>query len=137
MDENISIRQLLQVMVEKDASDLYLMAGAPPGYRINGVIRRLGESDINPVTIERLSNDLMNEKQKADFAIDMEMNLSTAIPGPFSRQYLSSARHHWHGDSSNYHRYPLTCRAESSGCFSRHIHEQSRAGADGRCHRFR
>jgi len=69
------------VMVEKDASDLYLMAGAPPGYRIDGVILRLGEESISPALIERLSSGLMNEKQKAEFAIEMEMNLSAAIAG--------------------------------------------------------
>ena len=50
MTENISIRQLLKVMVDKSASDLYLMAGTPPGYRINGTIHRLGEMQLDPVT---------------------------------------------------------------------------------------
>jgi len=80
MNDDISIKQLLQVMVEKGASDLYLMAGAPPGYRIDGVILRLGETAINPAIIEKLANSLMNEKQKAEFAIEMEMNLSAAVP---------------------------------------------------------
>ncbi|MDX8396574.1 MAG: PilT/PilU family type 4a pilus ATPase, partial [Mariprofundaceae bacterium] len=81
MNDDISIKQLLQVMVDKDASDLYLMAGAPPGYRIDGVILRLGETPINPAIIEKLANSLMNEKQKAEFSIEMEMNLSAAVPG--------------------------------------------------------
>jgi len=81
MVDELKIRQLLQVMVEQDASDLYLMAGAPPGYRINGVIRRLGETEVNPAIIEQLADKLMSEKQKADFAMDMEMNLSAAISG--------------------------------------------------------
>ena len=81
MNDHISIKQLLQVMVDKDASDLYLMAGAPPGYRINGSILRLGEESITPVVVEKLANSLMNEKQKSEFSLDMEMNLSTAIAG--------------------------------------------------------
>jgi len=81
MTDELKIRQLLQVMVEQDASDLYLMAGAPPGYRINGVIRRLGDAEINPITVERLADKLMNEQQKADFATEMEMNLSAAVAG--------------------------------------------------------
>ncbi len=80
MNDEVSIKQLLQVMVDKDASDLYLMAGAPPGYRIDGVILRLGEMPINPAIIEKLANSLMNEKQKVEFAIEMEMNLSAAVP---------------------------------------------------------
>ena len=81
MSDEISIRQLLQVMVDQDASDLYLMAGAPPGYRIQGVIQRLGKQEMNPATVERLASDLMSEKQKSDFASTMEMNLSSAHPG--------------------------------------------------------
>jgi len=68
-------------MVERDASDLYLMAGAPPGYRINGTIHRLGDVAIKPASIDHLANSLMNEKQRAEFAAAMEMNLSAAIAG--------------------------------------------------------
>ena len=81
MADELSIQKLLQVMVDQDASDLYLMAGAPPGYRINGVIRRLGDQNVAPGTAEQLANSLMNELQKKEFASEMEMNLSTAYPG--------------------------------------------------------
>jgi len=81
MADELKIRQLLQVMVEQDASDLYIMAGAPPGYRINGVIRRLGDIDLTPATLEQMADKLMNAKQKVDFSTDMEMNLSAAVAG--------------------------------------------------------
>jgi len=81
MEEGLSIRKLLQVMVEKDASDLYLMAGAPPGYRMQGKIQRLGKDNMTPDIMERLADQLMSEKQKVDFATSMEMNLSSAYPG--------------------------------------------------------
>jgi len=81
MEEGLSIRKLLQVMVEKDASDLYLMAGAPPGYRLQGKIQRLGKENMTPPIMERLADQLMSEKQKVDFATTMEMNLSSAYPG--------------------------------------------------------
>jgi len=80
-DEKFSIRKLLKVMVDKDASDLYLTVGTAPGYRINGVIRRLGDEELTPVITERLAATLMTEKQKAVFATDMEMNVSAAYPG--------------------------------------------------------
>jgi len=80
MHDHSSIKQLLQVMVGKDASDLYLMAGTPPGYRIDGDILRLGEEPLSPAMLEQLADGLMNEKQKAEFATEMEMNLSVAIP---------------------------------------------------------
>jgi len=81
MPDKVSIRKLLGIMLDQDASDLYLMAGAPAGYRIQGSIRRLGEQSLSPALMEKLASELMNERQKAEFADEMEMNLSTALPG--------------------------------------------------------
>jgi twitching motility protein PilU len=81
MTDKLSIQKLLKVMMDQDASDLYLMAGAPPGYRINGIIKRLGDQNLAPATAEQLANSLMNEQQKKEFANEMEMNLSAAYPG--------------------------------------------------------
>lgn len=81
MTDELSIQKLLKVMTDQDASDLYLMAGAPPGYRINAVIRRLGDQKLAPETVEQLANALMNEQQRKSFAKEMEMNLSAAYPG--------------------------------------------------------
>ncbi len=81
MDEGISIRKLLQVMVDKDASDLYLMAGTPPGYRIQGVIKRMGKESFSPIIMNKLAAQLMTEKQKVEFSNCMEMNLSAAFAG--------------------------------------------------------
>jgi len=81
MDEGISIRKLLQVMVDKDASDLYLMAGAPPGYRIQGVIKRMGKENFSPIIMDKLAAQLMTEKQKVEFSNSMEMNVSAAFAG--------------------------------------------------------
>lgn len=79
--EVFSIRKLLKVMVDKDASDLYLTVGAPPGYRIQGELRRLGQDNLAPITTEKLAATLMTEKQKAEFATSMEMNVSAAYAG--------------------------------------------------------
>jgi twitching motility protein PilU len=81
MEDGISIRKLLQVMVDQDASDLYLMAGAPPGYRIQGVIKRMGKENFSPVIMDKLAAQLMTEKQKVEFSNCMEMNLSAAFAG--------------------------------------------------------
>jgi len=79
--DNISVLHLLKVMVEKDASDLYLMAGAPPGFRVSGSLKRAGNQILDTVSVERIAASLMSEKQKVTFANEMEMNLSTAYPG--------------------------------------------------------
>ncbi len=80
-ENDISMRKLLQLMVQKNASDLYLMAGAPPGYRIDGDIQRLGNQNLDPLLVENLADHMMSGKQKVDFSNEMEMNLSIAHPG--------------------------------------------------------
>jgi len=75
-ERQISIRKLLKVMVEHDASDLYLTADAPPSYRIKGKVRPLGEQALKGVICEQLANACMSEQQRANFSVEKEMNLS-------------------------------------------------------------
>lgn len=83
IEEGFSIRKLLKVMVDKDASDLYLTVGAPPGYRIQGELRRLGQDHLSPVATEKLAATLMTEKQKAEFATAMNVSAPYAGLGRF------------------------------------------------------
>ncbi|RME87462.1 MAG: type IV pili twitching motility protein PilT, partial [Zetaproteobacteria bacterium] len=78
----LSIKQLLMIMVKQDASDLYITAGMPPAYRINGVVHPLKNvPPLNPVQCEQLANSTMSEKQRAAFAETYEMNLALAFEG--------------------------------------------------------
>ncbi len=78
--QKLTIKQLLMVMVKKDASDLYITAGMPPAYRINGVVYPVKQPPLNPVQCEQLANSVMSEKQKAKFSAEYEMNLALAYP---------------------------------------------------------
>jgi len=78
--QTLSVKQLLMVMVKKDASDLYITAGLPPAYRIEGVVYPLKQEPLNPIQCEQLANSTMNEKQRAAFAEEFEMNLALAFP---------------------------------------------------------
>ena len=58
------MRELLEEMVSKGASDLHLTAGLPPQYRIDGLV---GSSDFPVLTGEetmRLAYSILNEEQK-------------------------------------------------------------------------
>ncbi len=79
--KKLGIRKLLKIMVDQDASDLYIAAGMPPGYRIKGAVQRVGENDLSAVDTEQLANSVMSGKQKARFSSEMEMNLSLSYPG--------------------------------------------------------
>jgi twitching motility protein PilU len=78
--QKLSIRQLLSVMAEKDASDLYITAGMPPSYRINNIIQPEKQQPLSAAQCEQLANSTMSEKQRATFAVNCEMNLSLAYP---------------------------------------------------------
>jgi twitching motility protein PilU len=76
----LDIRQLLKVMVERDASDLYLTADLPPHYRIQGVVQPIGDSPLTNDHLEALSLAIMREKQRREFEDAMEMNLALYYP---------------------------------------------------------
>jgi len=78
--QKLSIKQMLMVMVKKDASDLYITAGMPPAYRIEGIVYPVKQEPLNAVQCEQLANSTMSEKQRAAFANDYEMNLALSYP---------------------------------------------------------
>jgi len=78
--QKLSIKQLLMVMVKKDASDIYITAGMPPAYRINSVVYPVKQSPLNAVQCEQLANSTMSEKQRATFSAEYEMNLALSYP---------------------------------------------------------
>lgn len=76
----MEIRDFLKVMVERDASDIYLTVDSPPMYRIQGVTQPVGDGGLTTEALEELVQSIMNEKQKREFAETMEMNLALYYP---------------------------------------------------------
>src|SRR5215469_4776880 len=72
----MNILEYLKVMVETDASDLYLTVGSPPVYRIQGVMRPIGDHVFSAEELEDLAKGAMNEKQQAEFSACNEMDLA-------------------------------------------------------------
>ena len=79
----MEIRELLEAMVEKNASDIYITTGLPPMYRILGTTKdldgRFEEFDGN--TVQQLCWSVMNDKQREEFLESHEMNLALSYPG--------------------------------------------------------
>ena len=71
----MEIQSFLKVMVERDASDVYLTADLPPTYRIQGVTHAIGEAVLTNDHLEALAHEIMREKQRREFEQNMEMNL--------------------------------------------------------------
>ncbi len=76
----MNVRELLPIMIQKKASDLYLTVDSQPMFRVEGVTKPYTETILTPQAVEELANALMNEKQKAAFAEKLEMNLALYYP---------------------------------------------------------
>lgn len=74
------IKDLLKIMVERDASDIYVTTEAPPMYRIQGTTQPVGADNLTPDQTKELAYSMMNEKQTADFEQKLEMNLALYYP---------------------------------------------------------
>lgn len=76
-----AISRYLKYMVEKDASDIYFTVGAPPSFRVEGIVSN--HPDALPLTAEdtdNIANAIMNDRQKKVFEDEMEMNLALYTP---------------------------------------------------------
>ncbi len=76
----MNIRDILKVMVERNASDIYLTEGLPAMYRIEGVTQPVGSVPFTNEMLETLATDVMRDKQKKEFEESNEMNLALFYP---------------------------------------------------------
>jgi twitching motility protein PilU len=72
----MDIRSLLKVMVDQEASDLYLTVEAPPIYRIHGSTQPTDAPPFTNEQLEALALALMRGQQRGEFEEKMEMNLA-------------------------------------------------------------
>lgn len=78
----MDIKDLLKVMVEKEASDVYLTVASPPMYRIEGVVQPIGDFKFKPADLETLAKAVMREAQWEDFNNNHEMDLILVLSIP-------------------------------------------------------
>ncbi|MCH9031505.1 MAG: type IV pilus twitching motility protein PilT [candidate division Zixibacteria bacterium] len=75
----ITLRELLEKMVELGASDLHLTVGAPPTLRIDGKLEKMQTDSLSPEMTKKLAYSIMNEKQRMRFEENSELDLSFGI----------------------------------------------------------
>ncbi len=73
--------QLLKVMVDRGASDLFVTAGAAPSIKVDGTIRPLTKEKLKPSQTRALVYSTMNDKQLAEFEGTNECNFAISAPG--------------------------------------------------------
>ncbi len=72
----MTIFDLIDEIIEKQASDLHLVAGAPPALRINGSLIFNDEPKLTPDDVKGLCFELLNDKLKEKFEKDKELDFS-------------------------------------------------------------
>lgn len=78
----MNIQQLLDLTVQKNASDLHLSVGFPPTIRVHGdLIQVPGEGVSSPEQIESLMTPLLNEAQKKIYQEVFELDFSFEFEG--------------------------------------------------------
>ncbi len=75
-DRQDPIKQLLTIMVKKDASDLYITASLPPSIRVHGDVVPINQTALTPAQTAALGHMVMNERQREEFDRCHEMNLA-------------------------------------------------------------
>jgi twitching motility protein PilT len=78
---NVTMRDLLEEMVRKKASDLHLTAGLPAQFRIDGLITSSDSESLTPEMTKSLTYSILNEEQRKRFEIERELDLSFGVRG--------------------------------------------------------
>lgn len=78
--------KLFQLMAEKEASDIFVSAGAPIHIKIHGTVMPVNQQIMEPAVIQRMAYEMMLPEQIAAFEKSKELNLS------FGRRDLGNFR---------------------------------------------
>ncbi len=75
------IHDLLRAMVSKKASDLFLTAGFPPAFKLDGKMTPVSSQSLTPIHTQELARAIMNDRQAAEFEKAKECNFAISPPG--------------------------------------------------------
>lgn len=75
----MDIGYFLKLMMEKNASDMFLSTGAAASIKVEGKIHALGKSGLPPGMVKKIAYSLMDEAQIAEFEENFELNLAISI----------------------------------------------------------
>jgi twitching motility protein PilU len=75
-----NIEQLLGLMVEQEASDLYLTVDSPPVYRINGHNTAIPDTPFTLNDTKNLALSIIDNTQRKEFEEQKELNVALSVP---------------------------------------------------------
>ena len=75
------VHELLRVMVSRKASDLFITAGVPPAFKVDGKMTPVSNQSLTPTHTMELARAIMNDKQAQEFEASKECNFAISPPG--------------------------------------------------------
>ncbi len=75
------IHNLLRGMISKNASDLFITAGFPPAFKVDGKMTPVSPQALTPAHTVELAHSIMNDRQAAEFEATHESNFAISPPG--------------------------------------------------------
>jgi twitching motility protein PilT len=81
IEQEMTIEDLLHIMVERGASDLHLKTGSAPMIRIDGELTPVTYEVLTPDVVRRMIESILTDEQKARFIAEKELDLAYSVPG--------------------------------------------------------
>ena len=75
------MHNLLRAMLSKRASDLFITAGFPPAFKVDGKMTPVSNQTLTPQMTGELARAMMNDKQAAEFEATKECNFAVSPAG--------------------------------------------------------
>ena len=75
------VHNLLRGMISQKASDLFVTAGFPPAFKIDGKMTPVSNQALTPQHTQELARSIMNDRQAAEFEASHECNFAISPPG--------------------------------------------------------
>jgi twitching motility protein PilT len=77
----ITLKQLLEDMIQRKSSDLHITAGVPPEFRIDGAITPSEYEILTPEVTAQLAYSVLSDEQRKKFETTRELDFSFGIKG--------------------------------------------------------
>lgn len=76
-----NLYELLQLMIERGASDIHITTGSAPQLRINGKLTPVGSTPLTSAETKQMCYSILTEAQKHRFEEENELDLSFGVKG--------------------------------------------------------
>ena len=75
----MDISHYLKLMVDKEASDIFLSPGAPVNIKIEGITSAIDSHILSTGSVKRIAGTILNKKQQQQFEENLELDIAVSI----------------------------------------------------------